>query len=236
MTRIVALLGRGRSILLLAGMLAMAGCGGTVGQFVLHDQARYALKQGDYEVARERYERLADREPESGQYQYGLGKASLETGRLNDAGNALDRAWALKPGDRNLTPRILDNLAEAYYQKEDYEGLRRFLREQNRQYGNSASFLRQAEYLSRIGDADGARVAYRKAARVADEDNPRPYLAMAAFYRSVNDRQNARRALQYAYHVAPHDRQVQQELEKAGLQPPEPGSAPPRQPDLVGEE
>jgi Flp pilus assembly protein TadD len=217
------------TLLVAAAAAALPGC--HVQEVALRTQGQNALAGGNHQTALEKYKKLVEINPTSAQYQYGLGSSYLATGQYHEAELALERAWNLAPNDRNLTSKILDDLAEALYRQDKIQQLTTFLTETTKQYGSTESYLRQAEYLAKAGNLDGARVAYRKAAYFASERNPEPYLEMARFYASINDRQNVVKALKYAHYVAPRNQAVLQRMKQYGVQPGQ-GQKPPK-PELL---
>jgi Flp pilus assembly protein TadD len=218
------------TLCLAIGSLMLSGCASN--PVVLREQGRIALARGNHQTALKKYEKLVEMRPTNAQYQYGLGASALAAGQAQRAELALERAWELAPQDREWTPKILDKLAQALYEQDDINQLNAFLNETIKQYGNTASYLRKAEFLTKAGDLDGARVAYRKAAYFADENNAQPYVEMASFYESINDRENAVKSLRYAHHIAPANQAVVRRLKDYGVQPGQ-GEQPPK-PALLG--
>lgn len=215
--------------LVLAGL---AGCQ-TANEVVLREKASMAMRRGDNASAKQRYQKLVEMNPASAKYQYGLGATHLAAGELHQARLALERAWRLAPNRRTLTPRILNKLATTYYRQNADRRLRNFLAQTVKDYPTPETCLRQARYLRKIGDVDGARTAYKKAAVYADDDNPEPYLAMADFYRSIGDKKNAERAVRYAHHVAPRDQRVASRMQRYGIQPGQSADGQPVKPTLM---
>lgn len=208
------------------GLIAMALTGCAVAEVIPRERASAALQRGDYQAARPIYEDLVNQQPTNPFYHYGLGESHLNTGSPEDAEMSLERAWALAPNDQSLTPEILDSLAEAYYRQDETRRLQQFLRNTVQQYQSVNAYLRQGEYLAKIGDVDGARSAYQAAARYAEPGNAHPYLELASFYSSINDRGSAVQAVRSAYQEDPNSPAVQQRMQQYGIQPGPDAAAP----------
>ncbi|MFP4224947.1 MAG: tetratricopeptide repeat protein [Phycisphaeraceae bacterium] len=215
--------------LLLALLPAIQGCQSSLS---LRNQGDRAYAAGEYAQAAELYDASLQRDPTDATALYRLGLAQLEAGRPGEAQVNLERAWGLRPGSK-ITPNILDALAEAIYQQDHPERLDRFLQQQAKRYGTTRAYLRQAKYLTLAGDIDLAQVALQKAIRFADEDDPRPYLALADFYSAVNDVPQAIQALRWAAYVAPESERVARRLRELGVTPGPTAAQQPPAPDDV---
>ena len=203
-------------LMLTAAVVLSVGC---VNNLKLRQQGHDATFAGNLELADQKYAQAVEREPDDYRAQYHLGVTRLAMGRALEAQWALEYALRLVPDDEQWTPRILDQLAEALFQQDRPDKLEAFLAKTIDYYGQWGDFLRQAKYLAKIGDMDGAALAYRKAAYFAPPLTTSPYLAMADFYESINDVPNAMLALRYAYHVNSRQPQVAQRLRQFGIVP-----------------
>ena len=195
--------------------LLVAGCQSS--SPLLRKQARDALHDGQLDVAYERLDRAVSQKPTDSKAIYLLGKVLLERGQPLDAQYALEKALALNP-DGPETPQILDDLAEAIFRQDKYDLLAARLQDATKQYGKTKEFRRQGDYLARMGDVDGAVLAYRKAARFA-KDDPSANLALADLYESIGDRQRALEQLYLAYQVEPGNPRINHRLRTYGLIP-----------------
>ncbi|MCC6680007.1 MAG: hypothetical protein IT445_03800 [Phycisphaeraceae bacterium] len=182
-------------------LLCLLLAGGCQTNTSLREDGLVAYQGGDYPGAAAKFARAVELADNDYQSYYYLGRTQLKLGKYLDAQLNLERALALRSNDPVLTPNILDYLAEAYYQQNRPANLSAFLQKTASDYGTSRDFLRQGKYLAMIGDADGARVALRKAAYFAAAGDAEPYLAMADFYHQLNDLANEQVALRYAYYV-----------------------------------
>lgn len=187
----------------LALTLAVAVLTGCVTNMQLRERGEEALARGDAPAAREAYGQAVDRRPSDWMAQEGLGRAYLALDQPLEAQLAFEKAHVARYDDPDFTPRIVDGIAEALYRQERDQELHAFLEDTANYYATTRAYLRQAEYLVKLGDADAAVVAYQKAAYFADDDDARPYVELADYYQSINDQPNALRSLRYAYYVDP---------------------------------
>ena len=195
----------------------------------LREEGRLALNRGQTPLALEKTQAAVEKDPSSAQSQYQLGLVFLELNRNLEAQYALEKAQALSPNDPQLTPKILDALAEALFRQGRMANLFEFLDKQVKTTGTTHDFLRQGDYLAKAGDPDAARLAYRKAAYFADPDDPEPYIRIADFYASIGDEPNAVTSLRYANYVDPGNLDVAERLRRFDIVPgPTIAEAPPK--------
>ncbi len=233
--------------LLLAGSAGLPGCqgtgrqvGATVNQKVSNTLDNYAVhrnrgyeqyRAGDYRNAAESFRAAADRASSDVASHYWWAVSLINLGQYADAQLPLEQAWAITSDDGSYVSRILDRLAEVYFQQGRTEKLYAFLDETIERYGReSRDFQRKAYYLTKSGDLDGAKLAFVKAANFAEPGDASPYVSLADFYESVGQSSNARTALRYAYFIDPEYPNLPGRLAgygvvlgpSAGLQPPRP--------------
>jgi tetratricopeptide (TPR) repeat protein len=207
--------------------LLLTGCHNTAAN--LREDGRLALNRGQASTALVKTQQAADINPGSAQTQYQLGLIHLELDQPLQAQYALEKALAIRPNDRQLTPRTLDALAESLYRQDRMPNLFEFLGKQVKTYNTTRDYLRQGEYLAKAGDPDAARLAFRKAAYFANEKDPQPYIAIADFYTSVGDQPNAILSLRYANYVDPGNLDVAERLRRFDIVPgPTIAQAPPK--------
>ena len=73
-------------------------------------------------------------------------------------------------------------------------------------------------YLQKIGDIDGAIIAFAKAARFGPGD-PQPYIDLANLYESTQRVEQAQQSLRRAYGLKPNHREVNRRLRGYGIIP-----------------
>ncbi|MEX0653404.1 MAG: tetratricopeptide repeat protein [Phycisphaeraceae bacterium] len=212
--------------MLLAGLTLAAGC---ETQSMIREKGETAYYAGDYEQAQHHYRRAIDRWPTDHRAHYQLAQSYMQTDQPGRAQRHFEQALSLRRTDPDWAPMLLDHIAEAIHQQDRPERLQAFLEQTVQDYGTTRDRLRQAEYLVKIGDLDGARLAYRKAAYFADADNPEPYVAIADFYEMLDDAPSAVRALRWAHYVNPQDTDIAERLRRYGVTPgPTAAEAPPK--------
>lgn len=223
--RFVGLLGG-----VLAGSLMLGGC---VTNSMLRERGYDRMAAQDFGEARSYFHQAAQQNPRDVLAQYYLGLNELHLNRPRAAQTALEQALELRPNDPALTPKILDALASAIFRQGRIAELNAFLSDQATRRGTSRDYQRHAEYLVQAGDHDGARLAFQKAARFAAPGDGSPYLAIADFYESLGDRQNAVTALRYAYWVDPKDPSIPQRFRAYDLVPGPTLKLEPQRPQLL---
>lgn len=223
------------SILVVMALMVAGGAGGCVNNVVLRERGVEQLRKKDYPAAAANFQRASDMSPTDWESQYYLGATLLELGRPLDAQMPLEKALTLKPNSPEITPKILDKLAESLYQQKRYETLHVFLDEAASYWGTTDDFLRQGKYLALTGDLDNAMTAYKKAGLWSDADDARPYIAMADLYEELGDIPNTLTALGHAYYSNPADPGLPDRFRKHGIVPgptvgikPEKAEKPPR--------
>lgn len=205
---------------MVVGLLALAWSGvGCVNNVVLRQRGEKALVQKDYPAAAAHFEAATSKKPTDWESQLYLGQTLLALDRPLEAQLALEKALTLKPESPEVTPRIVDALAESLYRQQRFEALHTFLDEAVAYWGTTDDLLRQGKYLALTGDLDGAVVAYRKAGLWAQPTDPRPYLALADLYESLGDVPNTIIQLRQAYWAQPANPQLPDRFRKYGLVP-----------------
>lgn len=202
----------------LAGvLLSTAGCD-TVPNTSLRQRGTVAAARGDHAHAEVNFAQAVKQDPTDWRAQIGLGESLMKQARWFEAQIVLERALILR-GSNPETPGIVDQIAESLFRQRKVEELNTFLAQSIEAYGTTRDYLRQGNYLAKVGDADGARVAYRKAVEFAAPDDAQPYLALVAFYELIGDRDSALMALRRAYAITPDDKHVNNRLRQYGLVP-----------------
>lgn len=200
-----------------AGVLVMTSSGCEPNP-LLRRQGMDALEVGDIDWADNRFSVAVRQDPTDWKSQYYLGRVRLEQDRAAEAQIHLEQALTLRE-DHPETSDILDVLAEALFRQAANARLYQLLHDATQNYGTLKDYLRQADYLAKTGDIDGAKVAFRKAARFADKDDATPYVAMADFYESIGNTDNAISALRRAYAITPGSRRLANRLREYGIVP-----------------
>jgi len=199
----------------LALAVFLAGCTAPPNS-LLRLQAKDAIDQKDYVEARERLDRALSNDPADWKANYYMGLVKLAQERPLDARLHLEVAYSLRDSDPE-TPDILDALAQALHMEGATSKLDIMLRSATGTYGTPRDYYRQAEYLAKAGDVDGARAAYLKAMKVAKPEDITPFIKQADFYEGLGDKVNAVIALQQAASIEPQNRVIAQRISKLVL-------------------
>ncbi len=198
--------------------LSMAMLGGCETAPYLRQRGIEAYDDGRYERAEELFARSVDIDPGSWQGHMYLGLVHLHREQYIEAQHELELALTMNPGADEM-PAILDALAEALYGQGNAAALHALLDQACATHGTTHDYLRQARHLTRLGDVDNARIALRKAAYFAQNDDPRAHLALADFYESVGDEAEAVRSLRRALYIDPDNKVIQKRLRDHGVIP-----------------
>ncbi len=205
--------------MLAAGMLAcvmgMAGCQSNP---VLRLHGENAYKEGRYDVARQKFTKAVNRKSSDWKAHYYLGLVALKQGQPLEAQLSLERALSVRDS-HEITPEILDALAQALLDQGKYENLTAMLQQSADRYGTTRDYLRQATFLGKSGDVDGAKIAFQKAIRFARKDDPSPFIALADFYDSLGAGAEALMALRQAYYITPEDPKLADRIRQHGMVP-----------------
>ncbi len=187
-------------VLALPGVMMLMSATGCEPNRLLRRQGMDAVEAGDLDRADDRFTKAMRQDPTDWKSLYYLGKIRTEQGQLIEAQLLLDKALSLR-GNHLETDDILDAMAEVLYRQEQKDRLHAMLKQAVEDRPTTRSYVRQAIYLHKMGDADGAKLAFQKAVRFSRADDPTPYLAMADFYESIGDRKAAATALRQAYGI-----------------------------------
>jgi len=94
-----------------------------------------------------------------------------------------------------------------------------FLAQRAHEHPTVDGYIRQGKFLGKMGDADGAVLAFKKAQRIAAKTDATPYLAAADYYDSIGDTQDRDIALRRAYTADHYSTPVLVALHLAGMEP-----------------
>ncbi len=183
---------------------------------ILRQRGFAAIQHNNDAAAMEAFELAISQDPTDWQAHYQRGKLLMKQARHLDARLAFEKARGVRP-DHAETPQLIDSIAEAMYQQGRYDSLNELLTEATVTFGLSHDFLRQGDYLIRLGDMDAARVALLKAAQFAEEGDTEPHIKLATFYEQVGDSIRAIGAWKRAYHFAPGNTHVANMLRQHGI-------------------
>ncbi|MCC7144870.1 MAG: hypothetical protein IT443_00340 [Phycisphaeraceae bacterium] len=205
-----------RSALLLGLLVIATGC--AVPNSVLIRRGEQAMQAGQLDRADHFLSRALRQDRIDWLAHYRMGLLRLRQGRPLDAQLSLEKALTLHAREPE-TGEVIDALAESLLIQEKKTELLGLLEQSINDYGKVEDYLRQARFMTRMGDVDGATLALRKSALAADPLDPTPYQAMFEFYDSIDDSANAMIALRHLYYFMPLDPVVAAHLRKYGIVP-----------------
>ncbi|MEM7681348.1 MAG: hypothetical protein AAF288_05270 [Planctomycetota bacterium] len=208
-----------RRAAVLALLVSAVLAGGCVNEAVLARKADKARAAGNLQAEIDAMEQSARLFPGSYENQLRLGRLYLEAGKPLRAETPLTLAHEIGYDWEDRRLASADALAEAYYRQGAEEDLARFVRSESQQFGTVPDYLRDGEYMARIGDHDAAAGAFEKASYFANPLDPEPHLARGRFFESISDRESATIAYRHAYTVAPDSVEAREALRGLGLVP-----------------
>ncbi len=200
---------------LLALTISLAACNANP---VLRMHGLDALGTDDLKQAEAQFAQAVEQDPTDWKSLYHLGVIRLQQGNALDAQLLLERALVLRR-DHAETADILDALAQALSQAKRIDDLHALINQAVDDYGSSRDYIRQGSYLHQLGDIDGAKFAYRKAAYFAKPGDAQPFVNLADFYEQIGDTANAVTSLRHAYGINPKDRLIAERLRNYGIVP-----------------
>lgn len=181
----------------------------------LSGQARAAADNGDDQRAYELWTEYVQRRPHAHYAQYELGLVETRLGLMDQAITHLTIAHDLRPGNVDY----IKALADAYLKAADTESMMSHLRESVEEGGEVAGYLRLADYATRAGLMDDAKLALRHAVALGGNESPEPHLAMADFANAVGDTKLEREALSRALWFNPASRELDARFLALGITP-----------------
>lgn len=181
----------------------------------LHINAAVAEERGDWDRAYELWGEYVEQRPQSALAEYRLGQVEMQLGLYNQAVTHLRVAHDLEPG--NL--EYLEALADALVVTGQDQQLLTLLRQTAEEGPNGSGYLRTARYAQEAGMMDEAREALSLAIVNARGESAEPYLAMAAFSRTIGDSDEEVRNLRQALWFDRSDEMINTRLSELGMIP-----------------
>ncbi len=206
------------SMLAVLALAIFAGGCTTQPNSILRLHAKDAIDRREYTAADQKLATALGQDPADWKANYYMGLVRLAQQRPLDARLHLEVAYSLRDQDPE-TPDILDALADALHQEGANEKLDIMLKAATNRYGQPRDFYRQATFLTKQGDVDGAKAAYLKAVNVSRKDDITPHMKLADFYEGLGDRVSAMVALQQAQQIDPFNRTIAQRIQSLLVEP-----------------
>lgn len=208
-------------VLMMSALVGISGCTpakkvkNTLALNDLHINAAVAEDRGDWEKAYELWSEYVDRRPQSALAEYRLGQVEMRLGLYNQAVTHLRVAHDLEPGNIEY----LEALADALVVTDQSEQLMTLLRQTAEEGPDGSGYLRTAQYAQEAGLMDEARDALSLAIVSARGESAEPYLAMAAFAKSIGDADNEVHNLRQALWFDRTNTAVNARLSELGMIP-----------------
>lgn len=203
----------------LAGFLAAAaiglvsGCAEQRSLAAVRESGENAYTRGDYQGALRDFQEFTDRIPGNSLGHYWLGKTYVALGEPKKGREQLEIAYTSNLEDDSVFNALCDSL---YHDKKNDE-LFRMLRQRTVDRGSPADFGRLAKYSQLTGDVDGAQAALLTAARLDNGSTIARQLALADFYETVHNDEEAVKRLRMALWLDTSNQTVIDRLKKHGL-------------------
>lgn len=197
---------------MLAAATAIGGCSRERPLWKVRADADLAYEAQQYEAALADYQKYVEIKPNEPDAQHALGRTYLALKQPKPAREHLQIAYDVVPGN----DEYIESYAQALYESNEPESLMTFLSRVANERGDVSDYLRLGRYAGKIGHADEALQALITAARLDQGKSLEPQLALADFYRSVNDRPNQVRRLRNCLYLAPGDEGVIQRIRDVG--------------------
>jgi tetratricopeptide (TPR) repeat protein len=205
--------GRTGSILISSALLAaLAGCSPNKPLPVLREHGESAYASGNYAEAVKNYEEFVGRKPGDAAVECEYAKALIKNGQASKAIEHAQIAYDQQPNSEEYG----DTLAEAYMASGRTDELFKFLRGNTEGRGTVSDYIRLGKFMARQGDADGAELALVTAARLDQGRNIGPQVALADFYKSINDKSSEKKRLRMALYLDPESKVIADRLRALG--------------------
>lgn len=205
-----------RTLCMAACLASFAGCQSgeerTRAIYIIEESGDFAYERGDYGLAVREYEEVVERRPGKLSARIDLGKALLAAGEPEAALEHLSAA-------RNIDPdndRVIKLLAQAMLGAGETASMTALLRAEANDDNDPESWMRLGRFLNMAGDADEAERALLEAARLDAGMSVGPQLALARFYESIGDTEEAVRRYRMVLYVEPRNERAKAYLRSQG--------------------
>lgn len=191
---------------------AISGCSGTRTLPAVKEMGDRQYRHQNWEAARVEYQEYVDRKPGDKEVQVLLAQCLIKLGQPHLAVTHAQVAFDLEPNDVEAIETYCTALADSKKTDELY----RVLNGNCQTRGSVADYDRLARYQLKLGDPDGAERSFIMAAKVDGGKNIEPQLALANFYKSINDKAGETRRLRMALYLKPTEQKIYDRLRELG--------------------
>ena len=165
-----------------SAMLLLSACG-QPSTTSLMEKGHFAMWQGRWSDAAEKYVVITQMHPGDWEAHYRLGQCLLELGDPQGASTSLEIANTVVP----TNVEVSDLLAESYLAAGNENKLFTFLEQQAKERQSVRAWTRFAEYAMAISDPDNAGIAINTAIMLDEGTTAKPYIVAATFAEQLGD-------------------------------------------------
>lgn len=192
---------------------ALTGCGsGPRPLPTVKDTAMHWYSVENWPNARGDLEEYLSRKPDDLDMRVLYGNTLLEMNEPLRAKEEFQKVFDFNPANEGA----VEGLARAMLGGNERDALIEFLNRRIADRGTVADYLRLGRFAADIGHADDAQEAFLTAARLDRGTTIAPQLALADFYKSVNDQKSEARRLRMALYIEPNNQRIRQRLADLG--------------------
>jgi tetratricopeptide (TPR) repeat protein len=195
-----------------AVITGMPGCAQQRSLAAVRESGENAYTRGDYDGALKDFQEFTDRKPDNSLGHYWLGKTYVALGKPKEGREQLEIAYTSNLED----DRVFDALCDALYHDKKNDELFRMLKQRTMDRGSPADYARLAKYSQLTGDVDGAQAALLMAAKLDGGRTIGRQIALADFYESVHNDEDAVKRLKMALWLDTANGTVIERLRKHG--------------------
>lgn len=196
-------------------LVGMTGCSETRPLTSIRENAHYYDKTKQYDTAIAEYEAYLKQKPEDTELRYDYANALMKSGQYERARDQFLLLTDITPTDE----RFADGYARCLFETGNNAEVTSYLNRMTVQRGSVGDWLRLGDYSRKIGDVDGAKSAYRTAAKADGGRSTKPWIAMADMYASLNDRNGEKAMIERALFIEPMSPTLSERYKKLGGMP-----------------
>lgn len=200
------------ALLACLALAAITGCTKTRTLPAVKEMGDRQFRHQNWEAARTDYQEYVDRKPGEAEVQMKLAHCLVKLGQPDLAVTHAQVAFDAKPND----PEALETYCMAMAEAKRSDELFRLLNGNCETRGNVADFDRLARYQLKLGDPDGAERSFIMAAKTDGGKTIEPQLALADFYKSINDKASEKKRLRMALYLDSTNQDIYDRLRSLG--------------------
>jgi predicted Zn-dependent protease len=207
--------GRHAALTLTTLLVLGAGCSAPRSLPAVKASGDRYFERKDFDSALTDYQEYVNRDPGDPSVRISLAKTLLVAHRPTEAVEHAQIAYDQRTTDEDAIETLAHSLLDAGRQDE----MNRLLRGLAETRGHTGDYIRLGRYLHLSGDADGAELALKQAARLDSGRTIAPQMALADFYHDIHDKPNELKRLRMALFIEPHNETILKRLRELGEVP-----------------